>query len=79
MGSVVWKGSRARVPALARLHARVPSVASTGEAYGSLGYIYIYIVRGYVFYMPVLSVIGQTFTLRLCEALGKQELGLETT
>lgn len=42
-------------------------------------FIYIYIVCGYMFYMPVLSVIGQTFTLRLYEALGKQGLGLEIT
>lgn len=41
--------------------------------------LYIYIVWGYMFYMPVLSVIGQTFTLRLYEALGKQGLGLEMT
>lgn len=27
--------------------------------------------------MPVLAVIGQTFTLRLYEALEKQEQGLE--
>lgn len=38
---VLWKGSCVRVPALARLHACVPIMISTGEAYGSLGYIYI--------------------------------------
>lgn len=37
----------------------------------------IYIVWGHIFYMPVLAVIGQTFTLRLYEALEKQEQGLE--
>lgn len=35
----------------------------------------IYIVWGYIFHMPVLAVIGQTFTLRLYEALAKQERG----
>ena len=77
--AVVWKGSCVRVPALARLHARVPIMISTGEAYGSLGYIYMYFVWGDVFNMPVLSVIGQTFTLRLYEALGRGGLGLEIT
>jgi len=55
----------------------------TGEAYGSRWCVYIYIcisiyvVWGYMFYMPVLSVIGQIFTLSLCEASGKRGLGLE--
>lgn len=41
--------------------------------------IYIHFVWGDMFYMPVLPVIGQTFTLWFCEALGKQGLGLERT
>lgn len=36
-------------------------------------YIYIHFVWGDMFYMPVLPVIGQTFTLGLYEALEKQE------
>lgn len=38
----------------------------------------IYIVWGDIFHMPVLAVIGQTFTLRLYEALAKQEQGWRT-
>lgn len=38
--AVVWKGSCVLVPALAGLHERVRIMLSTGEAYGSLGYIY---------------------------------------
>lgn len=36
-------------------------------------YISIHFVWGDMFYMPVLPVIGQTFTLGLYEALGKQQ------
>lgn len=63
-----------RVAALAPLHTLVPAVVSTGKHMAAWEInIYIHFVWGDMFYMPVLPVIGQTFTLGLCEALGKQE------
>lgn len=50
------------------------AVLSTGKHMAAWDvYIYIHFVWGDMFYMPVLPVIGQTFTLGLYEALGKQE------
>lgn len=63
-----------RVPALAPLHTSVPAVVSTGKHMAAWEReIYIHFVWGDMFYMPVLPVTGQTFTLGLCEALGRQE------
>lgn len=50
----------------------VPAVVSTGKHMAAWD-IYIHFVWGDMFYMPVLPVIGQTFTLGFQEALGKQE------
>lgn len=79
-GDEVEVGEGSRVPALAPLHTRLPAVVSTGKHMAAWNvyiykyiYIFIHFVWGDMFYMPVLPVIGQTFTLGLSEASGEQE------